>query len=235
MKTRVAACAVAVLLASPASAQNWDWQLTPYLWTSGIVGDIALGPVARDVDVDFADLVDVLAGAALVHAEARKGEHAVFGDLIWMSLEPEDDIATIGGVAEAQFDSTIVELGYARELTNVGIELGVRYWDLELEIDPAQVASIERADDWIDAFIGIRDAQDLGDHWSLTSRINLGAGGSDFTYGLQFDFARELEAGNAIVAGLKILDIDYEEASVNGTPYNVDTTFIGATIGFLFD
>ena len=49
------------------------------------------------------------------------------------------------------------------------------------------------------------------------------------------DFARELERGNAFVAGFKLLDVDYEESSVRGIPFVLDTTFFGATVGFMFD
>jgi hypothetical protein len=49
------------------------------------------------------------------------------------------------------------------------------------------------------------------------------------------DFARELERGNAFVAGLKLLSVDYEEDNVRGVPVILDTTFFGATAGFMFD
>ena len=151
-----------------------------------------------------------------------------------LSLEPDDEIATVGGVAEAQFDSTIIELGYARKLDVVGIEFGLRYWDFELEIDPALAASITRDDSWTDAFVGLRTETDLG-NWVFESRFNVGAGGSDFTYGVQLDFGREFDNDNRLVLGLKLLDIDYEEESVGGIPFVIDTMFIGGTLGYRFD
>jgi hypothetical protein len=236
MKLRLAGFAIAVSFASSAAAQDWDWSVTPYLWTAGVQGDVALGPISRGVDVDFADLVDVLSGTALVHVEAAKGDHILFGDLVWLAVEPEDEIATVGGVAEAELDAKIIELGYARDTDQAfGFEIGLRYWDLDLEIDPALAAGIIRGDSWTDVFGGFRNTRDLGDDWALTTRANLGAGGSDLTIGLQMDFARELSGGNAIVAGLKVLDLDYEKESVRGIPFALDATFFGATIGFKFD
>jgi hypothetical protein len=219
----------------PAAAQEWDWRITPYVWGTGISGDIALGPLGREVDVDFSEILDVLTGTALIHVEAMNGDHVLFGDLVWLAVEPEDEIATIGGVAEAELDSTIVELGYARGGDGLGFEVGVRYWELDIEIDPALAAGIVRGDGWADVFGGIRNTRNLGSDWSMTTRANVGAGGADLSIGLQIDFARELERGNAIVAGLKILDVDYEEDSVRGIPFVLDTTFIGATAGFRFD
>jgi len=235
MTLRWAAFAVTALFASSAAAQEWDWRVTPYLWGLGIDGDIALGPVSRPVDVEFSDVVNVLHGAVLLHVEAQNGDHVLFGDLNWLAVEPEDEIATIGGVAEAEMDSTIVELGYARDSDGIGFEAGLRYWDLDIEIDPALAAGIVRGDSWVDAFGGFRYTRDLGPKWSMRTRANLGAGGADLTVGFQMDFARELERGNAIVAGFKLLEIDYEESSVRGIPFVLDTTFFGATVGFTFD
>jgi hypothetical protein len=233
---RCSGFAVAALLALPATAQEgWDWRITPYVWGTGLSGDIALGAVGREVDLEFSEILDVLTGTALIHIEAANGDHLLFGDLVWLQVEPEDEIATIGGVAEAELDSTIIELGYARDGDALGYEVGLRYWDLDIEIDPALAAGIVRGDSWADVFGGIRNTREWGADWSMATRANVGAGGADLSIGLQIDFARELERGNAIVAGLKIIDLDYEEENVRGIPFVLDATFIGATAGFMFD
>jgi hypothetical protein len=238
MKKRLvigAASVAARLLASSASAQGLDWRVTPYIWGTGIEGDIGLGAVRRDVDIEFSDIVNVLSGAVLMHAEAQNDDHIVFGDLAWFAVEPEDEIATIGGVAEAELDATILELGYARAADGLGFEAGLRYWDMDVEIDPALAAGISRGDNWVDAFGGFRIKRDLGQSWDMTTRGNLGAGGSNLSIGFQMEFARELERGNAIVAGFRLVDLDYEENNVRGIPVVVDLTFLGATFGFMFD
>jgi hypothetical protein len=224
-----------VSLAWPAAAQDLDWRLTPYLWGTSIDGEIGLGNVRRDVDLEFSDILNVLSGAALMHVEAQAGDHIAFGDLAWFAVEPEEELATIGGVAEAELDATILELGYARAAERLGFEVGLRYWDIDAEIDPALAAGIRRGDSWVDAFGGIRSTRELGQAWDVTTRINLGAGGSDLNIGIQMDFARELEGGNAIVAGFRLIDLDYEEDNVRGVPLVVDLTFVGATFGFMFD
>jgi hypothetical protein len=235
MRSRIVVTLGTLCVASTATAQEWDWEITPYLWGSGIEGDVALGSVARGVDLEFGDIVDVLAGAALVHVEGGNAGYGIFGDLVWMSLEPEDEIATVGGTAEAEFDTTIVELGYVRKLPRVGVELGVRYWDLEVELDPALLAAVARSDSWVDGFIGFRRSQDIGEKWQSTMSFNVGAGGSDLTWSFNLLYGRELESGNRFVTGLKVIDIDYEETTVNGLLFRQDLTFAGATVGFLFD
>ena len=236
MAMRVSAlAALTVVWANDAVAQEWNWQIAPYLWTAGIDGDFALGPVESKIDVNFSDIVDVLEGAVLLYAEGGNDNHGVFGNIVWLSLELDDEVTSAGAAAELQFDTTIFELGYLRKLQGVGIEFGVRYWDFELEINPVPIPAIERAQDWTDGFVGIRRTSPLGDNWSWTGRLNVGAGGSDFTYGLSVDFARALNSGNQFILGFKALDIDYEEPSVGGIRFKVDATFLGAMIGYLFN
>ena len=227
--------ALAAVWDNEAAAQEWDWQIAPYLWSAGISGDSTLGPLTSDIDISFSDIVDVLEGAALLHVEGGTEKHGVFGDVAWLSLELDDEVTTAGAAAEVQFDTTILELRYELRLQEIGVEFGVRYWDFELEINPALVAAIERKQDWTDGFVGVRRTSPLGDNWSWTGRLNVGAGGSDFTYGLGVSFGRAFSSGNQFVVGIKALDIDYEEASVRGIPFRLDALFLGATIGYLFD
>jgi hypothetical protein len=69
----------------------------------------------------------------------------------------------------------------------------------------------------------------------MTSDFNIGAGGSDFTYGINIVFGRELRSGNEFVTGVKVLGVDYSNESVNGLPFENSAVFTGATVGYLFD
>jgi hypothetical protein len=77
--------------------------------------------------------------------------------------------------------------------------------------------------------------RELSDKWNLTTRANIGAGGADFTYGVGVIFGREMTSGSQFVAGLKLLDVDYDDTTANGRPFALDTMFVGATIGYMFD
>jgi hypothetical protein len=234
MQRRFVVSLAALAASASAFGQEWEWRIAPYLWATGIDGEVALGQSAHDVDVNFGDILDVLGGAALVHVEGSNGEDGVFGDLVWMSVEPEPEPGLVGGATEANLDTLIVELGYVRQLESIGLELGARYWDLELELDPALLPPIKGDDSWVDGFIGIRRNHDLGDKWSSTTSFNIGAGGSDFTWAFNLVYALEFDSGNRFAIGLKLLDIDYENGS-GASLFRQDLTFAGATIGYVFD
>ncbi len=202
----------AMVFGAPTSRadDNWDFAVAPYLWGAGIDGDLTLDPIALDIDVDFSDIVDALDKAALVHVEAHKNRHGLFGDL---SLEPDVDFSPVGGDTDADIDTLILETGYLYKFPSkkgfYGIEAGVRYWDLELSLKPALLPDIERSTDWVDGFIGYRIKRGLKDRWSFVGRGNIGAGlsdGSDSTWSLQGTFFRELNNGNSLAIGVEVAE-----------------------------
>jgi hypothetical protein len=228
---------VVAAVSGQAMAQDsaWDWQFTPYLWGAAIDGDVAIGPIGREVDVEFSEIVDVLSGAALFRVEGGNDDHGFITDFVWLRLEPEDEIATVGGVAAAEFDTVMADVGYVRKLDRIDLELGARYWDFELELDPALLPEIVRDDNWVDGYVGIRLVREIGSNWLWQTRLNVGAGGSDSTFGAETHFALRFDNDNALVVGFKALDVDYSNDSVGGTPFVIDTMFLGGTIGFMFD
>ncbi len=219
---------------SSAIAQEWDWEFTPYLWSAGIDGDVTLGNLQDNIDVDFSDIVDVLSGAALFHVEAHRDQHGFFGDLAYLDLEP-DDVATVAGSAQVEFETTVIELGYVRNVSGLGWEFGLRYWDFDLSINPTLVAEVARGQDWVDGFVGFRTEQMISSNWSFEPRFNIGAGGSDITWGLDLNFSRRLNSGNRLAIGGKMLSFDYDDQNVQGIPYAADVLFMGLQIGYVFD
>lgn len=232
MKLKLLLGATLIMAAPHANAQEWAWSLTPYLWASGIDGDAGVGPVQADLSVNFGDIVDVLSGAALMHVEAQTDDQGYFGDLVYLATETDEDRAKI------ELDTTIVELGYLRKTSRIGLEFGIRYWDFDLEIDPTTtlpVATAQGESDWVDGFIGVRHVHEINDKWNLTTRANIGTGGADFTYGIGVVFGREMGSSGQFVVGVKLVDIDYDDTTANGRPFTLDTMFLGGTIGYMFD
>src|SRR6478672_9396108 len=84
--------ALGLLRTSPAladeSSDGWHVSLSPYLWLTGVSGDLtAPFPLpGRDVDVDFGDLVDHLDGAFMGKGEVRYDRFGVLGDLLYLKV-----------------------------------------------------------------------------------------------------------------------------------------------------
>jgi hypothetical protein len=214
-----------------------QWSFAPYLWAAGIDGDVRVGPIDADIDFSFGDIVDVLAGAAIFHFEAQNDRHGFFGDFVYLALEPDTKPLPLGGSFDTKVDSTIIELGYlwkgrGSRSDQPGVEFGLRQWDFDTELRTANVGTFDRSTDWTDFFVGYRGTSDVGANWRSISRINIGSGGSDFALGADVTFLRELDSGNAVAIGLKVLTVD--EQDLDGVPFEIDTGFAGMTIGYIF-
>ena len=226
---------ITTIAAAPASAQQWDWKLTPYLWAAGLDGSATVGPVTGDVSVSFSDVLDILRGGALVRLEAQADRHGFFGDLVYLRLKEEEAKDTVGGQLELKLDAVIAEGAYFHRIgEQYALEFGVRYWDFETTLRPALVAEVKRANDFVDAFVGFRSEIDINDQWDLLFRGNVGGGGSDFSAGLQIDFRRSFASGNTLDIGYRALDIDFEDGSGLLTT-GLDLSMHGLSIGYTFD
>ncbi len=224
-----------IILAAPASAQQWDWKLTPYLWAAGLDGAATIGPVGGDVSIAFSDVVDILRGGALVRLEAQADRHGFFGDLVYLRLKEKDARDTIGGTLELKLDALIAEGAYYYRFGDqYALELGVRYWDFETTLRPAILPEVKRSSDFVDAFVGFRSELEVSDSWDLLFRGNVGGGGSDFAAGLQVDFRRQFAGGNTLDIGYRVLDIDYKDGAGLGA-VGLDLSIQGLAIGYTFD
>jgi hypothetical protein len=225
-KSGMAALAAGILATGPAAAQDWDLSFAPYLWATGIDGDATIGNTTAPLEVNFSDILHVLDGALLGHVEARKGDSGLFGDFIYLATDPEDNV---------EIDTLILEAGYLHGRDSggglTGWEVGVRYWDFETTIVPALVSPLNRSDSWSDFFIGYRRERPMGENWRSVVRGNIGAGGSDLTWGLDLTYLYDYDNGNSFAVGIKVLDVDYEKEN----NFGIDAHFLGATIGYNFD
>lgn len=225
-KSGIAALAAGILAAGPVAAQEWDLSFAPYLWATGIDGNATIGNTTAELEVNFGDILHVLDGALLGHVEARKGDSGIFGDFIYLATDPEDNV---------EIDTIILEAGYLRGRNSVGgltgWEVGVRYWDFETTIVTASASTFNRSESWTDGFIGYRRERPMGESWRSVVRGNIGAGGTDLTWGLDLTYLYDYDNGNSFAVGLKWLDIDFEKEN----NFGIDAHFFGATVGYAFD
>ena len=227
MKLGAVALATGIVSAGPAVAQDeWDLSFAPYLWATGIDGDATIGNVTAPLEVNFSDIVHVLDGALLGHVEARKGDSGLFGDFIYLATDPEDNV---------EIDTIILEAGYLHGRDRgdgiTGWEAGVRYWDFETTIFLTPGSSLVRSESWIDGFIGYRRERPMGENWRSVVRGNIGAGGTDLTWGLDLTYLLDFDNGNSFAVGLKWLAIDFDTEN----NFGIDAHFFGAAIGYNFD
>jgi len=174
-------------------------------------------------------------GGFLARVEGRRDRHGFLADLTYLSLEQDDAATPLGGSIRLELDSLILEGAYVYHFGDrEGVEFGLRYWDYEVALTPALLPSVSRAPDWTDVFVGLRREADIGSNWRWLGRVNLGAGGSDMTGGLQLDFRRRFANGDSLTLGYRLLDYEYEDQP-GAVVIDLATTLHGITVGYTFE
>jgi len=233
------------LAASPANADDWSFQIEPYLLGVTIDGDAGIGRVAgAEVDVDFGDILDSLDLGGMLRFEARHDSGwGVALDYAFMDLSG-DRTSPRGGVLEGDVFQGVFEALLMKAARSGDEQLdyfvGLRWWDndVDVEFDPVILpgtvsASVE--EDWVDLIVGARWKNPINEKWSFMLQGDIGGFGSDFTAAGIVGFGYKIGESKELKLQYKALRVDYQTGK-SGQPgyFEYDTTTHGPIIGFVF-
>lgn len=162
---------------------EWAWRIVPYLFAANLDGTLEVGATELSTDVDFSDLVEDLDLGLFVLFEGRHEPWGFVVDASYIDLS-EDGKGPAGVPRSADVTLAMVELaGLYRisQSTPVDLVLGVRYTDLDTEIQVGSVSS-DSESELLDAFVGGRVLWPFTEHWRLGLYGDVGAGDSDLTW-----------------------------------------------------
>jgi len=206
-----------------ADTDEWQFQLTPYLWIPRISGRAGVGNFSVDVNTGLADDDIHLNFGFMGSFEARKNRFIILTDLQFSNLG--SDNSTPGpffSSTESDFKTFILdpEVGYRiLENTEKGAYLdvmgGIRYWhlrsDLTFNAGLLPGVTITRSRDWVDGVAGLRGKAHLSPRWFLTGKGDLGGGGSNFTYQLFGGAGVLFGTRYALIGGYRYLSVNYNK------------------------
>lgn len=249
MRWSTVICLVIVLIMCSGSlyaqCQNdWEYHLVPYLWGTGIEGDVAVGDLETSIDASFADIAANLDFGFMVYFEAEKQDWGYFTDITYADVSANGTVDT----ESASLDTTmlIAELGgsYVLSRASCGSDVdthktdlvfGGRYWNLDSNISVTNTGSASLTEDWIDPFVGVRYTTPIADRWGFRGQFDIGGFGigSDFTWNLNLVFSYRSSSRGAFLIGYRILNVDRESGSGSDF-FKFDTTMGGPMIGYDF-
>ncbi len=203
---------------------EWQFQLTPYLWIAGISGNAGIGNLVVDVNAGLGDSDIHLNFGFMGAFEARKGRWIILTDLQYSNLgtdRPTPGPGIIFTQATADFKTFILdpEVGYRvvdapEKGAFVDVLGGIRYWHLRTDLTfnspiiPA--VSVTRSRGWVDAVVGIRGKTHISKKWFVSGKADLGGGGSQFTYQLLGVGGVMITKSVALIGGYRALSVDYD-------------------------
>ena len=244
----VLACATAPAAPRAVDDDRWQFISTPFLWGTGIEGDITRRGITVDVDLGFDDLFDVTDYGFQTYLELRKRKFGFFAAPSYLKLSGDADSKL--GSADFEQHFWLVEGGGFYNLIHTRSEkpftldayAGVRYWNIDTTIEikgggPLGVdLEFGGTIDVIDPIIGLRMRQYLTKKLSLGLRGDIGGFGisegdtSDFSWHTTALLGYDINQKFTLFAGYRVLGIDSEQGSGNSRK-KVDLTFQGALLG----
>lgn len=224
------------VLALPAAADDWAFELSPYAWLAGLDGEIGSvpGQPPAPVDISPSDVVDDVDATLMLLFSAKRGRHGLFADLFYADIRSEEEIIPppLDLSLRVRAENAIISLAYQYEFfraDDAGADflLGARHWDMDSRLSfgggAGQLAGVQlkSAESWTDPLVGLKGRMPLGG-----SRFYLEGGGSVGGFGVGSDLFYEVSGAigyrwNAAIGtalGYRLFDVDYDSG---GFSYDV--------------
>lgn len=219
---------------------EWWFEVAPYLWASAIKTEADIGDVSAETDMDFGDVLDVLDGAIMLHAEAHRNQWGIFMDLMYSKISDDEDIGPQGGgEIEVEMKETIAELGgsyrFGQKKLTFDVLFGARALFLSTDIEITGASGGDADEDsnlnYFGPLVGGRLMYHFTPRWYTSLRID----GSGFTLddhwtanGIAFVGYRFTNLFS-MALGYRYMILDFEDDDLE-----VEQTLQGPVIGFGF-
>jgi opacity protein-like surface antigen len=229
--------------AEPPSDGNWQFEVGPSIWATGVSG--TMRPSGRAPVAHFNDsFSDLKLNAGSFSAEAVQGRLGILLDLTGIDQSRDSDQLQPGQPGKTSPDGSynLAQLAGAYRLsydpaTHFDIIAGGRYNSLDLDVTqppsvaPASCIKCSHNEHWTDAIAGFRVEHRLEDNWWLTAYADYGGGGSDSTWQAMLGARYQLDEDMTARFGYRILFVDYQK---NQLQYNLKTAgiYAGMTMRF---
>ena len=240
--------AVAALACGSAQAQettDWEVQITPYAWMSGLSGNLGTIPglPASSVDLSFGDVLEDLDIAGMLMASARNGPWVFYLDTTHVRTSSSEKLGgAVFDRVDIESETTNLALAVGRTIAqtpegSVDAYLGARAWWLENRFDLRGVGGgassrTEKAN-WIDPLIGIAGRYSASDRWDFFGNAEVGGFGvgADLEWSVMAGATYSVTDTFGVSVGWRYLAVDYDK---DGIVFDVSQSgpLLGATFRF---
>lgn len=218
-----------------AAEREWEYTLTPYIWTVSLDGEIGAQGRTTSVDADFSDLLTYVDKAFMLAFVAHSNRWSAGANYFTVGLKDAFDVRR--SVVDAQVDQTIVDaFGVYRpgKWRRLRVLFGLRYYDMDTDITfsgPLINSRVTEAETWIDPVVGLMYRRPLSKKWAVDLEGDIGGFniGSDFAWNFVFGFNYHFNKTVSAVMGGRVLDVDFNESG-----FTYDATMYGLNLGLGF-
>lgn len=244
---RTLLCAAAMLTLASASAQTtgetdgeaWRFQLTPYVWMTGMEARIRPFPGAPTAHVGqrFSDIFDNLDAAAFLTGTARKGRYVFQGDASHAAISDSASLP-LGLTTQARVrqDSLTLTGGYNwlnDGRNSLDLLAGARWWSIKTSVQLQPLLKTHASASFLDPIVAMRWRHQLGPRWSTLVYLDAGGLGigSDFTWQLLGSVNYQLKDNLYVSLGYRRLSVDYRDQRKR-LDFGMGGPMVGVTLRF---
>jgi hypothetical protein len=225
--------------AAPLHAAEGEWQqeVVPYMWGSGMDGTTGVRNIEGDVDMSFGDILSNLEFAFMGAYRAQRDKFSVSVDGIYMALS--EDAEGPRGLLQGKMDmdQTALEVDVGWDLSDrLTVFTGLRYVDITADItlkgpNDNKVRG-KGSEQWVDPVIGAHYTYPFNDKWSTTLRGDIGGFGvgSQFAWQGIAELRWQVKPSIGIVGAYRYIDMDYS-AGKGATYFLYDMAISGPALG----
>ena len=215
---------------------SWNFDVTPYAWLAGVKADISFLNQMVPVEATFKDVLKNLKTGAFLHAEAKKGDWFIMGDLFYINITKEGSIDKLSLDTRLEIKQTIAELALGYNLINAQDWLlidgfaGFRYFSIVNNIGAGSQNLLDKTINATDPFLGVR-FRTISEKWINSARIDVGGFGigSEASWKANIIVGYKFSELFSLYVGYQVYGIDYEKED-----FGLNSTVAGLATGFNF-
>ena len=215
---------------------GWQGQITPYVWATGVGGDIKpfSGAPTISFDRSFSETLKDLDAAFFINGFARKERFVLAGDLLYSSLSKKGTVSPgVSAKAKMRMASLTLLGGYrAIEDSSMALDVmaGARVWHTRASLSvPVIGEQRSSTHNFIDPVVAVRVNFSLSPSWSMLGYADVGGFGvgSELTKQFALSVNYQVNENIYVSTGYRHLDLDYKDKGMR-----IDTKLTGPFFGF---
>ena len=194
--------ALSALAAPPPESSSWQFDGVVYGWLPDISGNIGFGVQGEEepFTIDLGAILDNLRLTVQVGFEAQRDNWSILASAVYLdvgnaksSTSTLPDGSDLTTTLDLDFKTWIVDVDGAYTVqqsarNRTQLLFGVRYLSMKSTVDIDKSAEalpghhLESRSDLLDGIVGVRGRLGIGGKWTIPYRLDLGTGGSEFTW-----------------------------------------------------
>jgi hypothetical protein len=221
---------------------GWQFAIAPYLWMSGLEGDVGVGGRTAHIEESFGDILSDLDIGFMGVTEVRNNRFGIFSDVAYAKLSATD--RTPYGILANKISTSSTSLMWtlaaeyrvvAQPGANLDVMAGFRLFSignsLAFKGGPLDGFDAEKTETWADPIVGLKGNVDLSARLYLTAWGMVGGFGvsSDNVWDVMAGLGYRFNERWSATLGYRAAGVDYEN---DGFTY--DTIQHGPFTGVVF-